>query len=288
MIDLTIRKSWLVMLISLVFVSYCGSKDEKTAQERPTPVARVAIVKGDVSIVDGQMVTPATNGLILNAGHIIRTGASSMAEIFVKDQGVVRLNENTEFGLTRIDANGTHVDQTKGTAAFFLKRLKQDSEFIVNTPTSVAAVRGTSFIVDVKGKSEASYVLFDGAIEVSNQKGESIILDQKGELSVTEKTKMSKEAIRPLSKESLTQLRKMAVFQKSEIEEYNSFIDDLQDTETLRMTREEGDINERLAEIKDRPSAQDNTRKATTADENTIRRNTEKDPLKIQPQKSFK
>lgn len=276
------------MLLSLVFVSYCGSKDEKTAQEKPTPIARLAIVKGDVSIVEGQVVTPATGGLVLNAGNIVRTGANSMAEIFVKDQGVVRLSENTEFGLSRIDANGTHVDQTKGTAAFFLKRLQQDSEFVVNTPTSVAAVRGTSFIVDVKGANEASYALFDGAIEVSNQKGESVVLDQKGELSVTEKTKMSKQAIRPLSKESLTQLRKMAVFQKSEIEEYNSFIDDLQDTETLRMTREEGDINERLAEIKNKPTAQENTRKATTADENAIRRNTEKDPLKIQPEKDFK
>jgi hypothetical protein len=288
MLSCTIKKGWVAALISLALLSYCGTRDESAVKESSTPVARLTITRGDVAIVEGEAVKAASAGQILSAGQMIRTGSGAMAEIFVKDQGIVRLSENTEFGLKRADANGTELDQKKGTAVVFLKRLNQNSEFSISTPTSVAAVRGTSFIVDVKSKTESSYSLFDGAIEVSNAKGQSVVLDGSGELSVTDKSDISKDAIRPLSKDSLSRLKKMAVFQKTQIEEYNSFIDELKQTETMRLTSEEGDVNDRMTNMNDRPSAQDNTGKASTADENMIRRNTEKDPLKIQPQKTFK
>lgn len=287
MVSFIKRHGWLALLISVTLLSYCGNKEQKSVVESAAPVARLTIAKGDVKIVEGENVQNASAGLILKAGQTIRTGADSMAEIFVKDQGIVRLSDNTEFGLTRVDASGTEMNQKSGTSTVFLKRLKQDSDFSISTPTSVAAVRGTSFMVNVKSKSESVFALYDGAIEVKNDKGQSVVMDGKGELSVTDKSDITKQAIKPLSKESLANLKKMAVFQKSEVQEYNSFIDNLQDTEAMKMTREEGDVNERVDNIQNRPSSQDTTRKASSTDENMVRRNTEKDPLKIQPTKSY-
>lgn len=288
MMDFMMKKGWMALLVSFALLAYCGNKEQKAVVEGSAPVARLTITKGDVKVVEGETVRTAAAGQVLTAGQLIRTGAEAMAEIFVKDQGIVRLSANTEFALKRVDAEGVELDQKSGKSTVFLKRLKQDSEFTINTPTSVAAVRGTSFMVDVKSKTESTFVLYDGAIEVKNGKGQSVVLDGRGELSVNDKGDISKEAIRPLSKESLEHLKKMAVFQKTQIEEYNSFIDDLKETDAIKMTRIEGDVNEQVANIKDRPSSQDNTGKASTIDENMIRRNTEKDPLKIQPQKTFK
>jgi hypothetical protein len=282
------RKGWLALSMGLAFLASCGNKEQKPVVEASVPIARLTIAKGEVNIVEGESVKAAVAGQILTAGQMIRTGSDAMAEVFLKDQGIVRLSENTEFALKRVDASGVELDQSSGKATVFLKRLKQDTEFTITTPTSVAAVRGTSFLVDVKSKTESNIALFDGAVEVKSKRGQSVVMDQKGELSVTDKSNISKEAIRPLSKESLDHLKKMAVFQKTQIEEYNSFIDDLKETTAIKMTREEGDVKEQVAAIKDRPSSQDNTGKASTTDENLIRRNTEKDPLKIQPQKSFK
>jgi len=288
MINFTIKKGWATALVAIALLAYCGQKEQTSVVQDAVPVARLTITKGDVKIVEGESVTAVTSGQVLKAGQLIRTGADSMAELFVKDQGIIRLSSNTEFGVKRVDASGSEFEQPVGQATVFLKRLKQDSEFSINTPTSVAAVRGTSFMVDVKSKTESMFALYDGAIEVKNQKGQSVVLDGQGELSVTQKGNISKEAIRPLSKESLDHLRKMAIFQKSTIEEYNSFVDDLKDTEAMKLTRESGDVAEEIVKVQNRPSSQDNTGKATTADENMIKRNTEKDPLKIQPEKSFK
>ncbi len=281
------HRTWPLLLVAALFLASCGNKEQKVVDAGSASVARLTITKGDVKVVEGEMVRPASSGQLLKAGQIIRTGAESMAEIFVKDQGIVRLSENTEFGLNRVDANGVELDQKSGTSMVFLKRLKQDSEFTIHTPTSVAAVRGTSFMVDVKSEKESTFALYDGAIEVKNQRGQSVVLEGKGEVSVKAKGNLTEEAIRPLSKESLEQLKRMAVFQKTQITEYNSFIDDLKETEALKMTREEGDVSEQLEGMQSRPTSQVRTGQASSADENMIRRNTEKDPLKIQPQKTF-
>lgn len=288
MMDFMLKKSWMALAISLTLLAYCGNKEQKAVVESSAPVARLTITKGDVTVVEGETVRTAAAGQVLTAGQLIRTGAGAMAELFVKDQGIVRLSANTEFALKRMDAEGVELDQKSGRSTVFLKRLKQDTEFTITTPTSVAAVRGTSFMVDVKSNTESVIALYDGAIEVKNGRGQSVVLDGRGELSVTDKRDISKESIRPLSRESLEHLKEMAVFQKTQIEEYNSFIEDLKETDAIKMTREEGDVKEQVANIKDRPSSQDNTGRASTADENMIRRNTEKDPLKIQPQKTFK
>lgn len=281
----------LLLLISggVMMFGACSKTDTVQKASDSAPMARLTLTKGEVLIVDGESTRPAGAGQALKAGQALRTGIDSMAEVFVKDQGIVRLSENAEFSIKKVDATGAEFDQTKGTAAVFLKKIKQDSDFKISTPTSVAAVRGTSFIVEVKGKKEAKYALFDGAIEVTNKKGDSVVMDKKGELSVTDKSEVSKQAIKPLSKESLAALRKMAVFQKTQIEEYNSFIDELKGSETLRSVSEEGDASERVKEVTSkRPSGQDSTGRANAADENLIRKNTDKDPLKIQPEKSFK
>lgn len=281
----------LFLLISGGAMMFGACKKTDTVQKASdnAPMARLTLTKGEVLIVDGESTRPAGAGQAVRAGQTLRTGIDSMAELFVKDQGIVRLSENAEFSIKKVDGTGAEFDQTKGTAAVFLKKIKQDSDFKISTPTSVAAVRGTSFIVEVKGKKEAKYALFDGAIEVTNKKGDSVVMDKKGELSVTDRSEVSKQAIKPLSKESLAALRKMAVFQKTQIEEYNSFIDELKGSETLRSVSEEGDALERVKEVTSkRPSGQDSTGKANAADENLIRKNTDKDPLKIQPEKSFK
>lgn len=283
-------RALVLALSSVAFAATACNKTDRVQKANETaPLARLTLTKGEVLIVEGDSSHPAGAGQTVSAGQTLRTGIDSMAELFVKDQGIVRLSENAEFSIKRVDANGAEFDQSKGTAAVFLKKMKQDSDFKISTPTSVAAVRGTSFIVDVKGKKEAKYALFDGAIEVTNKKGQSVVLDKKGELSVTDKSDISRQAIKPLSKESLAALKKMAVFQKTQIEEYNSFVDELKGSETIRSVSEEGDAAEKVNEVVNkRPSGQDSTGKANSADENLIRKNTDKDPLKIQPDKSFK
>ena len=127
-----------IVLSFFVFSFVLGSK-----------IAVVTKVKGLVEI----MPTGKTEfydlkaGTILSSGDKIRTGKSGFtAIIFIDDKSTLKLKGNSEAVITgqRTAASiSKKINMDIGTVRATIK--KQNTDFVIQTPTSVASVKGTDF-----------------------------------------------------------------------------------------------------------------------------------------------
>ena len=102
----------------------------------------------------------AKTGMILNEGDVIRTMASSWAVLNVDGKGetaTVEVKENSQLKMAQLLENkdsssqSTLLDLALGEVLIKAKKLHSDkSRFEVKTPTSIVAVRGTTFSVAVE------------------------------------------------------------------------------------------------------------------------------------------
>jgi len=112
-------------------------------------IAVATKVKGTVELM-GVGKTDFSNlkpGTILADGDKVRTGKSGFAAIiFIDDKTTLKLKENSEAVITgqRTAANiSKKINMDQGTLRATVT--KQNTDFVVQTPTSVASVKGTDF-----------------------------------------------------------------------------------------------------------------------------------------------
>ena len=112
-------------------------------------IAVATKVKGDVEIMrkstnDYSTLKPGT---ILSDGDKLRTGKSGFAAvIFIDDKSTLKLKENSEAVITgqRTAASiSKKINMDAGTVRATVT--KQNTDFVIQTPTSVASVKGTDF-----------------------------------------------------------------------------------------------------------------------------------------------
>lgn len=279
-------KKAIFLVMALAFVA-CN-KQETQVKDAGGSIARITFLKGDVSALRGTDKVVLEVGAALQQGDKITTGAEAQVELFLKGQGIVRLSENSELALSVLgEGNKTTVGLNSGTGAFFMKKLDRTGEFNVQAPTAVAGVRGTTFLVSVPQAGTTRIALYDGAIAVNNDKGKEVILDKPGEINVRAGQDISAQSVKPLSSESLGALKKLAVFQRGDVMEYNSILDEVKSSEVLKGIVVEESVSDKFAELRDESGRPDQAQKMRRADENTIRRDTKQDPLKISPNRTF-
>ena len=105
---------------------------------------------------------------ILCPGDTIRVQNNSRAEVFLANQSVLRINENTTITLEGFDHEGSNLlDLLKGAALFF-SRGKRDLK--VKTHYAIFGVRGTEFFIRVE-ESQAFMSVFEGTVLAKNQSG---------------------------------------------------------------------------------------------------------------------
>jgi tetratricopeptide (TPR) repeat protein len=119
-------------------------------------------------------------------GDSIRTSADSRADILLGDQSVLRVREQTTLvvqGAT--EESGSYVlDLLQGAAHFFSRQGARNLR--VQTPYTVAGVRGTEFGVEV-AEGSATVRVFEGSVLASNEAGSVILAD--GQTVVAEEGK---------------------------------------------------------------------------------------------------
>ena len=163
------RKSALCFVLLIAFFVAVTGCTKKTGIAR---IVFVNFLSGDVSIVNGAVKTPAKVGDLINEGLGIVTGAKSFVEVALGDN-VIKIMENTSIQVERLSVNANEGEDS----AFFLsegvvvsrviKKLGKDDSYTITTPTAVASVRGTDFIVRVEKEKNKSYVAcIEGKVEV--------------------------------------------------------------------------------------------------------------------------
>lgn len=94
------------------------------------------------------------NGMILYQSDIIKTGNNTEASVVLFESSIIRLDSNTEIVLEEIiiEAEGTTVtiQQNSGRTWNTVLKVSGIDNYDVQTPTTVASVRGTTFDVNIE------------------------------------------------------------------------------------------------------------------------------------------
>jgi hypothetical protein len=151
----------LLFFTGLVLLLGISLTTAMTAAQERGRIANISALKGTAEVKTANGVwSPAKEGTVLNQNDSIRTGKGSLAILNLDGNGqtaTLEVKEKTELQLTEMLANqqkGTQktlLDLSLGNILIKAKKLHSDkSSFEIRTPTSVVAVRGTTFAVTVE------------------------------------------------------------------------------------------------------------------------------------------
>jgi Flp pilus assembly protein TadD len=139
------------------------------------PIARAASVQGRVEwrrppAAEWQALVQEAQ---LCAGDQIRTDAHSRASISLENRSMLRLREGTEITLEGVRDDGTGaLDLLKGAGHFLTRSGPRSLE--VETPFTVAGVRGTEFSVSVEA-TQTLLSVFEGSVAAANPAGSLLL-----------------------------------------------------------------------------------------------------------------
>ena len=135
-------------------------------------IAVVTKVKGMVEIMPTgkKLFSKLKAGSILADGDKIRTGTSGFAAIiFIDDKSTLKLKGNSEAVITgqRTAASiSKKINMDSGTIRATIK--KQNSSFVIQTPTSVASVKGTDFWLLTDPDKGDQVIGLEGIVSLKN------------------------------------------------------------------------------------------------------------------------
>lgn len=160
-------KHLVILMVSLISLAY--AKDIVKAQ--------ASVVGGDVRYFASRETksVPLTENTELNAGSRVVTGRDGSAEIALGDGSLLRIGPNTKIDLKTLSfAAGERRVNTKVSAGKLfasVKKLAQASfdEMVFETPSAVAAVRGTEFGMKVNDDGSSSLFVKNGSMLFGDQ-----------------------------------------------------------------------------------------------------------------------
>lgn len=183
-----IRKHWYLAVFLSVVCASSFAADVKT----PVP-AMSAVVTGTngqvLLIADNDMSYPE-RGTQCAAGDELRTRENSHMDIAV-DGTACRLLASTRVKLMKTKTE-TKIMLLEGNGLFDVRALEPGKKFVVETPTALAAVRGTKFWgrsgeMDYlqNGKQTSAFAVLEGEVEVTMKNSkESVVIGAKQAIDV--------------------------------------------------------------------------------------------------------
>lgn len=176
-----VHKNRLPLIISVVIILcilgvlwFVLSSDVSAGEER----AQLIDILGDVQIKhDGEWKT-AVNGSFLFVSDSVKTGSSSSATIVLFRSSLIRLYNNTEITLKEILEEletSVTIEQEAGRTWNTISKISGIDNYEVETPTTVASVRGTSFDVFLLANGNISITVTNGTVNVTNYKDGEIV-----------------------------------------------------------------------------------------------------------------
>jgi len=168
MIRTCIVKQLIALFLLFIFISQANASN-------CTPwVAKAISIQGNV---ERRLKTesstsswqPIKRDDVLCEGEIVRVKQNSRAALILKNDTILRLNQNTTITLSGLTEDQSHWINLEQGIAHFIARIKQS--FKVITPFVNAAVEGTEFVVSVND-TRTEITVFEGIVNTSNLLGE--------------------------------------------------------------------------------------------------------------------
>ena len=116
-------------------------------------------------------------GTILSDGDMVRTGSSGfVAIIFIDDKSILKLKGNSEAiisGQRTAASISKKINMNSGTVRATIS--KQNVDFVIQTPTSVASVKGTDFWLVTDPATGDQIICIEGSVGLINiETGEEV------------------------------------------------------------------------------------------------------------------
>jgi hypothetical protein len=129
---------------------------------------------GTVEVDTGAGYMTATDGMRLKEGASVRTGQGGKATVVLYETAIVTLQEETEASIAALAKTKQVMRQEHGTVWNKVARLGGKEEYSIQTPTTTATVRGTSFRTFWRDGVFSMFVI-EGEVEVTNEDGAVLI-----------------------------------------------------------------------------------------------------------------
>ena len=165
----------------LIFISVCTYVNGEI-------IARLVKVDGNVYLKRLGMSTfseRAKIGLPISNGDEIKVGERSFgAIIYIDDRSVIKIRENTKFAFmdTR---NSRTVELEYGTLLNDVKKENRTKTYRIQTPVSVASVKGTQFAAIVSQSGVDQFICKEGLFEVLNMVSGEVVNVGAGQKAVS-------------------------------------------------------------------------------------------------------
>lgn len=139
------------------------------------PTASLTVASGPVQVLRRGAGTPEAGapGTELRPGDRLLTGPGARAEVTLDDGSLLQVGAGSslEVGTLAVHADASrHVSfrlLLGRVVARVLKLVLGNSRFEIETPSGVAGVRGTAFLVEVDPRGRSLVAVFSGAVQVS-------------------------------------------------------------------------------------------------------------------------
>jgi outer membrane protein assembly factor BamB len=208
-------------------------------------------------------------GDVISDKDIVQTGSDSFCDIKIGGS-IIRVKEKSRLVVSSLifkdNMENTQLGLDVGKMLCKPKKLLKSEEFIVKTPTAVAGVRGTEFIVETDKAKTTRIKVFHGEVKVArriaafdNNVGNVLsvapALEEKEKIVITEEEvkKAEKEVDRILNRESargkeveiaaiIDQSKKLVSFTDKNVEQFAPADFAKENTELIRVTQKPREV----------------------------------------------
>ncbi len=160
------------MLKSFLTVGFMGiSLFASLGTAHTAQCGTVTQVQGDAQLVRKGQTLPAAVGTPIEEGDVLRSPKGARVDFSVNGVAGLSAAEGTEVEVTKAHEDEIKLDLALGELRANIKSLPRAGSFTVETPTAIAAVRGTQFISVVKMNEQnlpdSSFVVRDSKVDVT-------------------------------------------------------------------------------------------------------------------------
>ncbi|UCF12797.1 MAG: FecR domain-containing protein [Thermoplasmatales archaeon] len=134
--------------------------------------AQLIVESGTVQVkhVGGSWIS-AENSMLLSQSDSVKTGDNTSASIILFESSIIRLDNNTEVTIQELiqldEETSVKIKQDAGRTWNTISKMSGIDNYDVQTPTTVASVRGTAFVVIVQSNGTTYYGVAHGILNVS-------------------------------------------------------------------------------------------------------------------------
>jgi len=208
-----VKKFSAVLFLILLVLNAAGCKKDE-APKTVTNSGIINFMNGDVTLTTGGNTVKANVGDAVTQGMIIKTGAKAVVDIHF-NSSVIRILEKSSVVMKELVKD---LQSNKELSEFYVengklfskvsRKLIEGEKFSVTSPTAVAGVRGTEFLVEEEnGKSKISCIEGTVAVKEPEKADTEYVLVEAGKEAEIEKGKPV--SVNDLKQQNLENIRKI-------------------------------------------------------------------------------